>query len=120
MKVLIIPIQQYKTIKKNVDKSEYWFRIHVGLESYIDLINDLKKALNNYEKKNTRFIIYKPSKSAMQSGLYNSDKWCLLSSDINEFFESAKFGWNGSTNPEKKIKLYFETLDEATKVCNKK
>ena len=31
--------------------SEYWFRIHVGLESYIDLINDLKKALNNYEKK---------------------------------------------------------------------
>ena len=30
--------------------SEYWFRIHVGLESYIDLINDLKKALNNYEK----------------------------------------------------------------------
>ena len=70
-------------------------------------------------KKNNKFIIFKPSKSAMQSGLYKPDKWCLLSSDINEFFKSAKFGWNGSTNPEKKIKLYFETLDEATRFAIK-
>ena len=53
-------------------------------------------------KKIIDLYIYMPSKSAMQSGLYNSDKWCLLSSDINEFFKSSKFGWNGSTNPEKK------------------
>ena len=29
--------------------NEYWFRIHVGLESYSDLINDLEKAFRNYE-----------------------------------------------------------------------
>ena len=30
-------------------KNEYWFRIHVGLESSIDLINDLERAFRNYE-----------------------------------------------------------------------
>ena len=48
---LIIPLNNIKPSKKMSINSEYWFRIHVGLESYIDLINDLKKALNNYEKK---------------------------------------------------------------------
>ena len=48
---LIIPIKNLQPSKKLSINSEYWFRIHVGLESHIDLINDLKKALNNYGKK---------------------------------------------------------------------
>ena len=59
------------------------------------------------------FIIYKPAKSSMQSGLLNTKKWCLTNSSINESYKSPKFGWDGSTNPEKKIELFFETLDEA-------
>jgi cystathionine beta-lyase len=47
---LIIPINNLKPTKKLSKKSEYWFRIHVGLESSSDLINDLEKAFKNYEK----------------------------------------------------------------------
>ena len=46
---LIIPINNLKPTKKMSKKNEYWFRIHVGLESSIDLINDLEKAFRNYE-----------------------------------------------------------------------
>ncbi len=59
------------------------------------------------------FIIYKPAKSSMQSGLLNTKKWCLTNTNINESYKSPKFGWDGSTNPEKKIRLFFETLNEA-------
>ena len=46
---LILPIEKLKPAKKMSKKNEYWFRIHVGLESYSDLINDLEKAFRNYE-----------------------------------------------------------------------
>ena len=46
---LIIPINNLKPTKKMSKKKEYWFRIHVGLESSSDLINDLEKAFRNYE-----------------------------------------------------------------------
>ena len=47
------------------------------------------------------FIIFKPAKSSMQSGLLNTKKWCLTNLSINESYKSPKFGWDGSTNPEK-------------------
>ena len=47
---LIIPLQNLTPLKKLSIKSYYWFRIHVGLESADDLINDLNRALNYYEK----------------------------------------------------------------------
>ena len=47
---LIIPLNNIKPSKKMSINSEYWFRIHVGLESADDLINDLNRALNYYEK----------------------------------------------------------------------
>ena len=46
---LILPIENLKPSKKMSKNNEYWFRIHVGLESYSDLINDLEKAFRNYE-----------------------------------------------------------------------
>ena len=49
----------------------------------------------------------------MQSGLNNSKKWCLSNSDVNESFISSKYCWNGSSNPEKQIKLFFDDLDSA-------
>ena len=66
------------------------------------------------------FVIYKPAKSSMQSGLLNTKKWCLTNSSINESYKSSKFGWDGSTNPEKKIELFFETLDEAKNFAQKR
>ena len=37
---------------------------------------------------------------------------------VNESYKSPKFGWDGSTNPEKKIELFFETLDEAKRFAH--
>ena len=56
----------------------------------------------------------------MQSGLKNTDKWCLSNCEINETFLSSKFCWNGSSNPEKRMKHYFKTLEEAKKFALKR
>ena len=69
--------------------------------------------------KKNKFLIFKPSKSAMQSGLKNSKKWCLTNKDINESFISSKYCWNGSSNPEKQIKLFFDDLDSAVNFAKK-
>ena len=60
------------------------------------------------------FIIFKPAKSSMQSGLQYK-KMVFNNLSINESYKSPKFGWDGSTNPEKKIELFFKSLDEAKK-----
>jgi len=60
-----------------------------------------------------KFLIFKPTKSAMQSGLNASKRWCLSNNEINETFISSKFCWTGSSNPEKQIKLYFDDLESA-------
>ena len=48
---LILPLNQLKPEIKNYKNSLNWFRIHVGLESSEDMIIDLKKGFDNYEKK---------------------------------------------------------------------
>ena len=60
-----------------------------------------------------------PTKSAMQSGLSNTKKWCLSNSEIDENYVSSKFCWIGSTNPEKKIKLFFDSLEDAENFATK-
>ena len=47
---LILPLNSLKPAIKSSKDLNYWFRIHVGLESKEDLINDLKNALIEYEK----------------------------------------------------------------------
>ena len=66
-----------------------------------------------------KFLIFKPTKSSMQSGLKNTNIWCLSNCEINESYISSKFCWNGSSNPEKRIKLFFKTLEEAKKFALK-
>ncbi len=68
---------------------------------------------------NNKYIIFQPAKSAMQSGTSKSKKWCLINSDVSESFNSSKFGWNGSTNPEKKIQIFFKTLEDAKRFASK-
>ncbi len=57
--------------------------------------------------------IFKPAKSAMQSGLARTKEWLL-----QEEPEAAKtidplMGWTGSTDTESQVELAFETRDEA-------
>ena len=69
--------------------------------------------------KKNKFLIFKPTKSAMQSGYNNSRQWCLANNDINESFISSKCCWNGSSNPEKQIKLFFDDLESAINFAKK-
>ena len=48
---LILPINQIKPTMKKLDDRFFWFRIHIGLESYLDMIEDLENGFKNYEKK---------------------------------------------------------------------
>ena len=48
---LILPINQIKPTMKKLDDQFFWFRIHIGLESYLDMIKDLENGFKNYEKK---------------------------------------------------------------------
>ena len=56
----------------------------------------------------------------MQSGANNLRKWCLSNNEINESFINSKFCWNGSSNPEKQIKLFFDDLESAVNFAKKK
>ena len=47
---LIIPINNLSPVTKSCKSPVFWFRIHVGLESSSDLIDDLKKGFFEYEK----------------------------------------------------------------------
>ena len=57
-------------------------------------------------------IIYRPTKSAMQSGLYGSKKWLLKSQDQKKYIESF-MGWTGSQNMEQEVCLTFDTKEQA-------
>lgn len=71
-------------------------------------------------KNKEKFLIFQPAKSAMQSGLFNTNKWCLSNCEMQESYLSSKFCWNGSSNPEKQIKIFFKTLDEAKNLLKRK
>ncbi len=47
---LILPLKNLNPTKKITTNNKYWFRIHVGLEDVNDLKNDLKKAMDIYER----------------------------------------------------------------------
>ena len=70
--------------------------------------------------KSNNFLIFQPSKSAMQSGLGKSEKWCLSNSTANESFMNSVFCWTGSSNSEKNLTLFFDTLESAVRYAESK
>ena len=62
--------------------------------------------------------IYKPSKTAMQSGMRNSKNWILefetLNNGINPFM-----GWETSSDTMSEVKLEFETKEQAISYAEK-
>tara|TARA_B100001123_G_C14475243_1_gene696102 strand:- start:102 stop:407 length:306 start_codon:yes stop_codon:yes gene_type:complete len=57
--------------------------------------------------------IYKPSKTAMQSGIGKTKKW--LAEYISEISTSKDtlMGWTSSNDTKTQIKLFFDTKDQA-------
>ena len=66
-----------------------------------------------------KFMIFQPSKSAMQSGLANINKWCLSNSLTNETFVNSVFAGLEHQTP-KNLTLFFDTFEAAKRFAESK
>ena len=57
--------------------------------------------------------IYKPSKTAMQSGRSKFNKWVLKISDNKNQIRDTMMGWNGGSNTSSQIQLNFKSKEDA-------
>ena len=62
--------------------------------------------------------IYKPTKTAMQSGKRNTKKW-ILEFDSKNTGINPLMGWESSIDTLSEIRLEFETKDQAIKYAKK-
>jgi len=62
--------------------------------------------------------IYKPSKTAMQSGKRNTKNWFLEFDTLNTGINPL-MGWNSSKDTMSEIKLEFDTKDQAINYAKK-
>ena len=60
-----------------------------------------------------RAKIYKPAKTAMQSGRAKYNKWILKISDSKNQTKDTMMGWNGGSNTTSQIQLQFKTKEDA-------
>ena len=63
--------------------------------------------------------IYKPSKTAMQSGLKKFDKW-IIEYITDDPGTNPLMGWESSTDTYSELKLEFSTKDLAIEYAKKK
>ena len=57
--------------------------------------------------------IYKPSKTAMQSGRSKFNKWVLKFSNNRNQKKDSLMGWNGGSNTISQVELKFDTKEDA-------
>jgi len=68
-----------------------------------------------------KFLIYRQSKSAMQSGKKNSKKWLMtLVEENNTRSISAPLSWVASNDPATQLKFSFSTKEQAIEFANSK
>ena len=69
---------------------------------------------------NMKAKIYKPSKTAMQSGRSKYNKWVLKFLDQKNQLKDTMMGWNGGSSTVSQIELKFSTKEEAVSYAKKK
>ena len=57
--------------------------------------------------------IYKPSKTAMQSGLGKTKKWLAEYISNEEMIKDNLMGWNSSHDTKSQIKVFFDSRERA-------
>jgi hypothetical protein len=57
--------------------------------------------------------IYKPARTAMQSGLGNTQRWLLVHEQDQPRTADPLTGWTSSGDTTQQIKLWFESKEEA-------
>ncbi len=68
----------------------------------------------------TKARIYKPAKTAMQSGRVGTRRWVLEYEPAEKQANDTVMGWAGSGDMTSQIKLKFETRAEAEDYCARK
>ena len=63
--------------------------------------------------------IYKPNKTAMQSGLGKINKW-ILEYEVDDPTKNPLMGWESSSDTYSELKLEFSTKDLAIEYAKKK
>ena len=63
--------------------------------------------------------IYKPSKTAMQSGRFKTKNWIAEYISSESLEKDSLMGWNSSKDTKTQIKIYFNTLEEAMEWAKK-
>ena len=63
--------------------------------------------------------IYKPSKTAMQSGRSKYNKWVLKFLDQKNQLKDTMMGWNGGSSTVSQIELRFSSKEEAVSYAKK-
>ena len=63
--------------------------------------------------------IYKPNKTAMQSGRAKYNKWVLKFLDQKNQLKDTMMGWNGGSSTVSQIELKFSTKEEAVNYAKK-
>lgn len=58
--------------------------------------------------------IYRPAKTAMQSGRAKSDSWVLEFAPERPLWREPLMGWTASAETQRQISLRFASLEEAT------
>ena len=64
--------------------------------------------------------IYKPSKTAMQSGIGKTKKWLAVYISEVDTVKDSLMGWNSSLDTQTQIKVFFDTKEQAIKWAQKK
>jgi hypothetical protein len=63
--------------------------------------------------------IYKPSKTAMQSGFANTRQWLLEFEPEEPRTVEPLMGWTSSGDMKQQVRLQFDTKDEAVAYCER-
>ena len=61
--------------------------------------------------------IYKPAKTAMQSGRGKTKSWVLEHPRASKVVPDSLMGWQSSADTARQVKLYFESSDAAIAYC---
>ena len=64
--------------------------------------------------------IYKPTKTAMQSGRANTKRWLLEFDPTDRIEADALMGWAGSHDTNRQLRLWFPSKEEAIAYAERK
>jgi hypothetical protein len=64
--------------------------------------------------------IYKPAKTAMQSGRANARDWALEFEPQGGKERDPLMGWTSSADTPQQVRLFFETREEAVAYCKRR